>query len=108
MKEQQEASTATIAGKDHANKELTSRVDVLQKQLTVTVEQLPQRQNEIIAREEDRLRRWEDRLKDADATLRLSEADLETRRNKARKEIKLEAQEAQARGLTEVELARRR
>jgi len=108
LKEQQAASTATIADQDQANKELTSRVDVLEKQLTVTVEQLPQRQNEIIAREEDRLRRWEDRLKDADATLKLSEVDLETRRSKAREEIKLEAHEAQARGLTEVELARRR
>ena len=108
LEDQQASNADTISNTERVNKELMSRVDVLEKQLNVTVEQLPQRQNEIIAREEDRLKRWEDRLKDADATLKMSEADLENRRNKARDEIKVEAQEAQARGLTEVELVRKK
>ena len=55
-----------------------------------------------------RLKRWEERLQDAEVKVNMSQADIDMRRDRAREEIKTESQEATARGLAEVEIARRK
>ncbi|GMI18450.1 hypothetical protein TrLO_g12348 [Triparma laevis f. longispina] len=89
-------------------KQKESQIKVMEKQLTITVEQLPARQSDIIKREEERLKRWEERLQDAEVKQNMNQVDIDSRRERAREEIKVESQEATARGLAEVEIARRK
>ncbi|GMH90818.1 hypothetical protein TrVE_jg1295 [Triparma verrucosa] len=101
-------SKAVVEEQGQSIKQHESQIAVMEKQLTITVEQLPARQSDIIKREEERLKRWEERLQDAEVKVNMSQADIDMRRDRAREEIKTESQEATARGLAEVEIARRK
>ena len=54
------------------------------------------------------MKRWEERLQDAEVEKNMNQVDIDSRRERAREEIKVESQEATARGLAEVEIARRK
>jgi len=77
----------------------------LEKQATLNLDQLPERQVEIVRAEEERLKRWEGRLEDLDAKLGMREATLVEARARNIEIVKVEAKEEKLKAMAEVKAA---
>ena len=95
-----------LMAKESIEKSLEKQILALKQQVSLNLEQLPERQVEIIKVEEDRLKSWGRRLEDQEVKVGIKEADLAQKAARASEIAKAEANEEKARAMAEVEDAR--
>ena len=83
--------------KNAIEESLNKQILALEKQVTLNLDQLPERQIEIVKAEEERLKRWEGRLEDLEAKLGMREAVLAERSARNSELLKVEANEEKVR-----------
>jgi hypothetical protein len=93
--------------KNAIEESLNKQIMTLEKQVTLNLDQLPERQVEIVRAEEERLKRWEGRLGDLEAKLGMREAVLVERSARNSELLKVEANEEKVKAMAEVEAAKK-
>lgn len=92
--------------KNAIEESLNKQILTLERQVTLNLDQLPERQVEIVRAEEGRLKRWEGRLEDLEAKLGMREAVLVERSARNSEILKVEANEEKVKAMAEVEAAK--